>query len=127
MTVDEVRVVVVDDDEGSAEALAAMLTLDGYSVRTANDGAQALVLIERYRPDCVLLDIAMPGIDGYELATILRQQYKDDIILVAVTGWDTQVSRVAKTFAVVDHYFQKPLDPATLRKLLPPLASAVCT
>ena len=124
MAEDEVKVVVVDDDEGSAQALATMLSLDGYSVRTVNDGAEALVLIEHYHPHCVLLDIAMPGIDGYELATILRRQYQDDIILIAVTGWDTQVSRVAKTFAVVDHYFQKPLDPATLRKLLPPLAGA---
>jgi DNA-binding response OmpR family regulator len=122
MAADEVKVVVVDDDEDSAQALATLLSLDGYSVLTAKDGAQALVLIEQYQPHCVLLDIGMPGIDGYELATILRERYKDDIILIAVTGWDTQQSRVAKTFAVVDHYFQKPLLPATLRRLLPPLS-----
>ncbi len=121
MAEDEVKVVVVDDDEDSAQAIATLLSLDGYSVLTAKDGAQALVLIEQYHPHCVLLDIGMPGIDGYELATILRERYKDDIILIAVTGWDTRQSRVANTFAVVDHYFQKPLVPATLRRLLPPL------
>jgi two-component system, OmpR family, response regulator len=122
MSVDEVKIVVVDDDEESAQALATLLSLDGYTVLTVHDGAQAILLIEQFQPHCVLLDIGMPGIDGYELATILRQRYKDDIILIAVTGADTQTARVANTFAVVDHYFQKPLAAATLRRLLPPLA-----
>ena len=63
----------------------------------------------------------MPGIDGYELATLLRHRYNDDIVQIAVTGWSDSDARVADTFSVVDHYLQKPVDPTRLRRLLPPL------
>lgn len=121
MTDEEVRVVVVDDSEDAAAALSQLLALDGYTVMTAHSGEEAVALIADVKPHCVLLDIGMPGIDGYDLAMLLRQQYADDIVLIAVTGWDTQLARVADTFAVVDHYFQKPVQPAELRKLLRPL------
>ncbi len=100
---------------------AQLLSLDGYTVKTAHSGEEALALIAQVKPHCVLLDIGKPGIDGYDLAMLLRQQYADDIVLIAVTGWDTQLARVADTFAVVDHYFQKPVETAQLRKLLRPL------
>ena len=116
-----VRIVVVDDITDVADALAAQLTLDGYRVATAYAADDAIRRIEALQPHCVLLDIGMPDIDGYELATLLRHRYKDDIVLIAVTGSDEKAARVADTFALVDHYFQKPLDPAALRKLLPPL------
>lgn len=116
-----VRIVVVDDMADVAEALAAQLTLDGYRVATAYAADEAIHRIEELRPHCVLLDIGMPDIDGYELAMLLRHRYKDDIVLIAVTGSDEKQARVTDTFAVVDHYFQKPLDPAALRKILPPL------
>lgn len=121
MNDEAVTVVVVDDSEDAALALSQLLSMDGYSVSTAYSGEEAMLLIERVKPHCVLLDIGMPGIDGYELALLLRQRYKDDIVLIAVTGWDTQVARVADTFAVVDHYFQKPVELAALRKLFRPL------
>ena len=117
---DEVRVLVVDDSADAAEALAAILELNGYRVQTAPDGAAALALIDGFRPHCVLLDIDMPGIDGLELSRRLREEYRDDIVLIAVTGWSAGDPRVAETFAVVDHYLKKPLDPAELQKLLPP-------
>ncbi len=119
MNDDDVRVVVVDDVADVADALAMQLTMDGYNVVTTYSAEEAIPSIEAHRPHLVLLDIGMPGIDGYELATLLRHRFKDDIVLIAVTGWDPKDERVSETFALVDHYFQKPLDLNALRKLLP--------
>ncbi|MEO8081198.1 MAG: response regulator [Caldimonas sp.] len=121
MDADEVRVLVVDDVADAAEALGMGLELDGYKVRIAHDGRQALAVVEEFRPHCVLLDVHMPGIDGSELSQRLRTRYGDDLVLVAVTGWSEDDERVSKTFACVDHYLKKPVDPAELRKVLPPL------
>lgn len=121
MDEDRVRVVVVDDVKDAADTLAMLLSSDGYSVATAQSGEEAILTIEEHKPHCVILDIGMPGIDGYELATLLRHRYNDEIVLVAVTGWSDREARVADTFAVVDHYYQKPVDPERLRRLLPPL------
>jgi CheY-like chemotaxis protein len=121
---DAVRIVVVDDVVDVADALSMQLSLDGYSVATAYDADDAIRRIEGHQPQCVLLDIGMPGIDGYELATLLRHRFKDDIVLIAVTGSDEREARVSDAFAVVDHYFQKPLDLNALRKILPSLLGA---
>lgn len=118
---DEVRVVVVDDVSDAAETLACALELDGYHVRTANDGHHALTVIEEYQPHCVLLDINMPGIDGCELAKRLRERHGDDLVLIAVTGWGEEDDRVSQAFVRIDHYLRKPVKPELLRKLLPPL------
>jgi CheY-like chemotaxis protein len=115
---EELRIVVVDDVEDAADALALLLRLEGCDVATAKDSFEAVALIEQIKPHAVLLDINMPGIDGYELATLIRHRYNDDIVLVAVTGSDPQLARVADTFAIVDHYFQKPVDAKALRDLL---------
>ena len=121
MNDDDVRVVVVDDVVDAAEALAATLELSGYKVWIATDGAAALALVEAHHPHCILLDIGMPGMDGNELTRTLRSRYGDDIVLIAVTGREHDDERVSDTFARVDHYLQKPVDPDVLRKLLPPV------
>lgn len=120
MSEDEVRVVVVDDMPDAADTLACLLELNGYTVRVANDGLQALKLIEEWPPVCVILDIDMPGLNGLELSTRLRQRYGDDIVLIAVTGWDKDDPRVAGTFTIVDHYLRKPVDPDVFRNIVPP-------
>ena len=121
MSEDDVRVVVVDDFIDAAEALAETLMISGYKVWVATDGTGALALVETHRPHCVLLDIGMPGMDGNELTRTLRTRYGDDIVLIAVTGREHDDERVSDTFARVDHYLQKPVDPDVLRKLLPPV------
>ena len=120
---DEVRVVVVDDVADMADVLAMSLELDGYSVKTANNGAQALKVIEDYRPHCVLLDIDMPGMGGCELSDRLRELYGDEVVLIAVTGWGDAGDRVSDTFSRFDHYIRKPFDPGLLRKVLPPVTA----
>jgi DNA-binding response OmpR family regulator len=121
MNEDEVRVVVVDDVRDVADMLAVALRMDGYAVTVAYNAVQALAAIEDRRPHCVLLDINMPGVDGCELSKRVREKHGDDIVLVAITGSDSQDQRVADTFARVDHYLRKPIDPAALRKVLPPI------
>ena len=121
MKSDPVRVLVVDDMPDAAATLAMLLELDGYSVRTAHDGAQALSLCASFDPHCVVFDIDMPGIDGFELSKRIRATYKNDIVMIALTAHQIQDPRVEGAFAVADHYFTKPLDDMHRRKVLPPL------
>ena len=106
MSQDDVKVVVVDDFVDAAEALAAALELSGYKVWIATGGKEALALIDQHRPHCVLLDVGMPGMDGFELTQALRDRYGDDIVLIAVTGREKDDERVSRTFARADHYLQ---------------------
>lgn len=112
---------VVDDFADAADSLAAVLEADGYCVRVAYSGEEALALVEAEPPHCVILDVAMPGLDGDDLSRQLRARHGDDIVLIAITGGTASDQRVAQTFNRVDHYLQKPLDPEALRKALPPL------
>lgn len=109
---------LVADD---AEDVAHALTLDGYSVRIAPDGQQAKAMVAEFAPHCVLFDVDMPNLDGNQLSTWLRQQYGDDIVLIAMTGWSETDHRVADTFVRVDQYLRKPIDHDTLRRVLPPV------
>lgn len=117
---DEVRVLVVDDVRDVADVIAGLLTLDGYVVKTAYGGEEAMALVELFRPHCVLLDISMPGMDGLELTKRMRARYGDDVVLVAMTGAAQNDHRVHDTFARVDHYLPKPITAERLRKVLPP-------
>jgi len=117
---DEVRVVVVDDHRSAADAMAMSLQLDGYEVRVASGGLEALELVARFDPHCVILDINMPGVDGCELAQRLRAAYGAGLVLIAITGYGDQSQRVAQTLPLVDHFLNKPVDPVVVQRLLPP-------
>ena len=121
---DEVRVVVVDDLEDAAAMLAYALERDGYVTRTAHDGLHALAVIDDFKPHCVLFDIDMPRLDGFELCKQVRAIHGDDIVLVAVTAYAADDARVIGAFTVADHYLRKPISPHALRKLLPPLSGS---
>jgi CheY-like chemotaxis protein len=111
------RIVVVDDVSDTAEALAAALEANGYSVKIATDGVRALALVEEFRPLCVLLDIDMPGLTGIEVASLLRSRHGLDIVLIAVTGWGKADDRVSNAFNDFDHYLRKPFDPQAVGNL----------
>ncbi|MCA1853303.1 MAG: response regulator [Beggiatoa sp.] len=113
------RVLVVDDNEDSAETLALALQLEGYDVETAHGGQQALELAERFLPEMVLLDIGMPGIDGYEVARSIRAQpWGADMLLVAQTGWGQEEDRRRTREAGFDAHMTKPLDHSRLMSLM---------
>ncbi len=112
------RIVVVDDHAELADTLAEVLALDGFNVRTAQDGASALTVIEEHKPICVLADIDMPGMSGFDLVARLRERYGSDIVLIAITGWGGKDDCIAPEFDVFDHCLRKPVDLRELRKIL---------
>jgi DNA-binding response OmpR family regulator len=81
-----VRVLVADDNEDAANSLAMLLDISGYDVRVALDGEAAVRLAEQWTPDAAILDINMPGLDGYEVAKVLRHRLSQEIVLVALSG-----------------------------------------
>jgi two-component system OmpR family response regulator len=125
MSQDDVQVLVVDDSLDAAVSMAELLSMDGYSVRTASEGREALRLVEKQVPHCVILDINMPGMDGCELAQELRARYDSSMVIIAITGMGDKSERVAKTIALADHFLRKPFESSTLRKLLVPTHSTL--
>jgi signal transduction histidine kinase/CheY-like chemotaxis protein len=113
------RILIVDDNGDAADMLAALLTSLGAGTATAHSGAQALDVAASFKPDAVLLDIGMPGMDGYQVARRIRASLATrDVVLVALTGWgQAQDQRLARE-AVFDHHLVKPPDIARLRAML---------
>jgi PAS domain S-box-containing protein len=113
------RILVVDDNADSAESLALMLHLQGHETRSARDGEQALEIATSFRPHAVLLDIGMPGLNGYEVARRLRAIHLGQpLTLIAVTGWGQAEDRKRALAAGFDHHLVKPVDPLAMAKLL---------
>jgi CheY-like chemotaxis protein len=109
----------VDDVADSVESLAEMLALWGHEVRKAFTGPEALQEARSFRPDLVLLDIGMPGMDGFEVARLLRQdQGGEKIVLVALTGYAQDHDRGKSQEAGFDNHLVKPVDVDALRNLL---------
>jgi PAS domain S-box-containing protein len=113
------RVLVVDDNADAAHSLAALMTLDGHRVQVAHDGLEAIALMESHPAEAVLLDIGMPGLDGYEVARRLRARHGRGPRLIAVTGWGQQRDLEKTRDAGFDHHLIKPVDYAALRACLP--------
>jgi CheY-like chemotaxis protein len=113
------RVLVVEDHADSAESMARLLELFGYEVQVARDGPQALAAACRLRPDYVLLDLGLPGMDGYEVARRLRQEAGcRGSVFIALTGYGQAEDRQRSREAGIDHHLLKPADPGALRSLL---------
>jgi len=113
------RILVVDDNVDAATTLAMLLKFLGADVHIAHDGPAALTAIEKYLPDVVLLDIGMPGMDGFEVAKRIRQQPEfEHITLIALTGWGQDDDRRRTREAGFDHHLIKPADIAALQSLL---------
>jgi CheY-like chemotaxis protein len=99
--------------------MALLLQIWGHEVRTAFDGPAALALATEYQPDVVLLDIGLPGMNGYEVAQRLRQlPGLDRAVLAAVTGYGQESDRQRTRNAGFDRHLVKPVDPAALQDLL---------
>jgi PAS domain S-box-containing protein len=114
-----VRVLVVDDNVDSAESMALLLSLDGHDVRTAFDGPGALAVAAEFRPEAVLLDIGLPGMDGYEVAKQMRGlPGLQKALMIAVTGYGQADDRARSKAAGFDHHLVKPVDPEILSALL---------
>jgi signal transduction histidine kinase len=113
------RVLVADDNLDAASSVAMMLELDGYVVEIAHDGHQAIERAAATPPDAMVVDIGMPGADGYEVARRVRSSaWGRDVLLVATTGWGQPEDKQRAIEAGFDAHFTKPVYPELLRELL---------
>jgi CheY-like chemotaxis protein len=117
------RVLVVDDNVDAAKMTQVFLQAQGHEVRCAFDGSSALSLAQAFKPQLVLLDIAMPGMDGYEVLRRLREQAGAAQPVVAVlTGYGSEAGRERMKQLGVDHYLVKPAASHALLALIASLA-----
>jgi signal transduction histidine kinase len=113
------RVLVVDDNKDAATSLAAVLRHEGHDVRLAYDGPEALAAVASDRPQVVLLDIGMPGMDGYEVARRLRKTPDfDATAIIALTGFGSAEDHRLSREAGFDRHLTKPVDPEALLDVL---------
>src|SRR5690606_13916164 len=102
-------VLVVDDNRDGAEMLQLLLEADGFTVALAYDGAQAVASVSRKVPDVILMDIGMPGMDGYEAMRRIRDLPDGRRILaIALTGWGQDTAKQQAVEAGFDHHLVKP-------------------
>ncbi|WP_408347053.1 response regulator [Paraburkholderia aromaticivorans] len=105
------RILLVDDNADTIEALGTLLELEGHEVKRATSGADALSIVESFMPEVALIDITMPGMDGFELAPLLRLRAQCSLTrLVALTGHVNDVTRFQKDERVFDFHLTKPLS-----------------
>jgi two-component system CheB/CheR fusion protein len=113
------RILIVDDNVDSGEAMSIIFELWGHEVRTSESGAGALALLEHFTPDVAFVDIGLPDIDGYELASRLREKNElRSLRLIALTGYGTAADRQRARAAGFDHHVVKPAEPHRLAELL---------
>ncbi len=113
------RVLIVDDNIDTAHALARLLTRAGHEIALAHDGHQALIRAREQSPESVILDIGLPGMDGFEVARRLRgEACCADAVIIAVTGYGQPEDREKSIEAGFDHHLVKPVDLDELKGLL---------
>ncbi len=113
------KVLVVDDNVTSAQSLELLLALEGHSVQVIHDGPSVLPALRQNRHEVVLMDIGLPGMNGYEVARQIRQQPDlNHPLLVAVTGYAEDAARQLSREAGFDHHLVKPVDPESILALL---------
>jgi PAS domain S-box-containing protein len=113
------RVLVVEDNIDAAESLATLLRLWNHDVSVVHDGRMALEAAREQQPEVVLLDIGLPGLDGYQVARRLREElHLDHTLLVAMTGYGQPEDRRRSKEAGIQYHFVKPVEPLVLRNLL---------
>jgi CheY-like chemotaxis protein len=119
------RVLVVDDYPDAAESLATLLRLAGFDAMVALNGSASLEIARTFWPDVVLLDLAMPGMDGYVVAKRLREMSlgRDKPWLIAVTGNARKEDRERSLAEGMDEHFTKPADPVALVEWLKRIAN----
>lgn len=119
------RILIVDDNRDAAESLAVLLSISGHETRTAHDGPESLRTAAAFRPDVVLLDIGLPGMNGYEVARQLRSEPTGaGLVLIALTGWGQDEDRRLSAEVGFDHHLVKPVHPGELGALIDQLPAS---
>jgi CheY-like chemotaxis protein len=111
------RLLVVDDSKDTVDSLAMVMRANGHEVSTADSGPAGLRAALSEPFDAVLLDLGLPGIDGYEIASRIREK-NDQVLLMAITGYGQSGDRERSKKAGFDHHLVKPVDPMKVQQLL---------
>jgi len=120
----EFAILIVDDNRDATDSMAMLLAMEGYDVRVAYDGPQALEAVRTARPDVILLDLGLPGMDGFQVAQRVRADPDNSsIVIVAVSGYGQEEHRSRSSQAGCDHHLVKPIEPAVVSELLASLQS----
>jgi CheY-like chemotaxis protein/nitrogen-specific signal transduction histidine kinase len=120
-----VRALIVDDNVDAAQSLSLLLNLEGHTTSIANTGSEALDKVTEFNPDIVLLDIGLPGMNGYDVARAIRALpgTQRSTFLVAITGWGSEEDRRRSANAGFDEHLTKPVDISMVELLLATLSS----
>jgi CheY-like chemotaxis protein len=111
-------VLVIDDNADGADVIGLLVEDMGGTVRVVNDGASGLAALPHFQPEVVLLDIGMPGIDGYETCRRIRATSGPRIGIIAITGWGQEHDKRLAAEAGFDAHITKPADPAKIRDVI---------
>jgi PAS domain S-box-containing protein len=113
------RVLIADDNRDAAESLQLWLQLAGHDVQIAGNGLEALRVAAEFKPDVALLDLGMPGLNGFDVARKIRDSaWGSDIVLVALTGWGQDEDRKQSAEAGFNHHLTKPVAPEAIESLV---------
>lgn len=113
------RVLLIEDNRDARETFRMMLELAGHQVLEAEEGRRGLELLKTELPDIAVIDVGLPGLDGYQIATSFRKEpTSSQVMLVALTGYGTPEARERSRAAGFDHHLIKPIDPVVLRDLM---------
>ena len=113
------RILIVDDNRDSARTMARILELDGHDVFCVYNGLAVSEQVATFHPDVLLVDIGLPGLDGYQVARKIRQDFaKETLMLIAVTGYGGEDNHARAKGAGFDHYLVKPVNLKALQEIL---------
>jgi len=112
------RILVADDNQDSAVVLAHFLATEGHEVQTVYNGVRAVESVKALRPKVAILDIGMPGLNGYDTAQQIRSEFGSAIVLIAVTGWGQEEDKKRSRQAGFDYHLTKPIDVLALEHIL---------
>ena len=113
------RILVVEDDADNRRIVVKVLTVEGYEVLEATDGRSALAIARKEHPDLIIMDLAMPGLDGWQAATQLKSDPKvADIPIIALTAFAMRGDEERAREAGCDGYLSKPCRPQTIREVV---------
>jgi CheY-like chemotaxis protein len=112
------KILLVEDYPDGAESTAVLLRFAGYDVRVATDGLAGLAAIEESWPDALILDIGLPGLNGFEVAKQIREKHGTALPIIAISGYCQRKDLEQSRDAGIDYHWAKPADPDRLLKLL---------
>jgi CheY-like chemotaxis protein len=113
------RILVIDDNRDTRESLSLLLGTMGYTVQTAGDGSTAVSTALSFQPHLAILDVVMPGTNGFKTAELLRKQDTlRDLVIVTTTGWQQEPDDFLSKYSGANYHLLKPLDVGALQQIL---------